>query len=436
MAAKTDGPEMGNKAQAGVAALMNKNLTLIRARLEGKLELQLLVLQYIESVTSTVSPMKRGKSKKDFACDTEAEDDSGKAEVAIKIKDSDSLGRSGRKYQAWRKGVMYEALHYMCPKTWSWTKCPTDSHEVMRQAFESGTGVSVGCLLPSDSAATTKKLEVFQALKQAYMAKGDKFKHLTFRDSMIDWSQHGEYTVRTSINNNQVAIYVKDANTKSEREVPSEFVDAKDEGVSTKDVVGNWSWQGAYLQLKSGQFMLHQLWPRSTKVLKRRVSEDLGLAMPEMLQKGADSKQKKAEPKKKAEAKKKAAKKRKEKENNQQENDEKAEGTTRVVNKKAKLTHADSDATLVLAGPTEAPSASSADGAPPSPEDAATKQMLEEKAKQLAGDDGDAEAKKQAKAGKHAGADGDDAADDEGAEEEAENGESEEPVGDSVDDQE
>ena len=259
----------------GAVGLEQKNLRIIKEKLAGKLEWQLLTISYLDDLEAqaTGTKMKRKLSKSFEEVAEEADQN------CLDIPEGVSLGRSGKKYVNWSKKMLQEMLHFAEPSVFRLAACKVDSVQLLRQLLEFGMGVRCLDKTTSDVCQVNDKKVTFEALKALYVTRGNRFKGLTIKDGMIDWCADGEFRVETEASGSDAKVTVKvtEKFTGKVAYIPEEFLASGFKGATNQDIQFNFNHADAHVSLGKDKelFNLAELFPK-TRTLKRKVSDALG----------------------------------------------------------------------------------------------------------------------------------------------------------------
>ena len=185
---------MSRESPVNITAIMKKQMSEINQRLAQNVERQLLVLSYLESLDAAPA----SKRPKRAASAMELED--GVAEDApapVTIADDATLPRQASKYAGWKKELMLELLHYVCPRSFPLHKTVCDSVSTLRQILEYAFDV---CAVEvegrkSDRPCGNNKKAVFDRLCHLHAALGSRLHSLKLVDGNVSWPESGIYTV-------------------------------------------------------------------------------------------------------------------------------------------------------------------------------------------------------------------------------------------------
>ena len=261
-----------------------RNMKLIEEKCCNNLEMQVLVLSYLDDLEASKNkvpePPKGNKNKKHQ--DAFDEDDSPET-TEIYIDPKAMLHRNNYKYSVWKKALFWELFQYCDPKRWTSARKSIDSVQLFKQCME--FGFDINCTDgKSDKAASLNKLEVFTSLKALYKASGSRFQKVDVVDGFIDWQQCGCFSIQDQRSaEDGRSVIVTDRISGKSACVPTEFLkDHPAYKFSNKDITMNYSWKEAEMYIPGGDVLtLSQLFPKITRVLKKKLSDQLGATSPE-----------------------------------------------------------------------------------------------------------------------------------------------------------
>lgn len=245
------------------------------------LEMQMLVLAYIQDVRDEKAGKKKpGKTSKGGASEHDRrlalEDDTAPSGPGFIINDSAELSGKQVKFANWKKQLVVELFSYCEPRTFSSAVVRVDSLQLAKQLLTYGWDIKVMDTAKSDKCTAWRKKDQFERMRQLYMGLGSRLRNIELVDGFVDWSRFGHYAledVQTPLGR-EVKVHDKVANKHAC--IPSEWV-AGIAGVWTlKDIVCNYSYMDAKVQLPDrGELVLASLFPKVRKQLSRRISEEL-----------------------------------------------------------------------------------------------------------------------------------------------------------------
>ena len=156
--------------------------------------------------------------------------------------------------------------------------CKVDSPTLLKQLVEYGLGVRCLQKTSSDVCVQNCKKTTFEALKRVYEERGGKFKELTINNGMVDWCISGEYSVVTLAagSPDKFRIQVTEKVSKKTTAIPQDLVGDNPSSISSQDIKDNFNAVDAYILINDDTFRLAQLFPKTSRALKRRLSEQLG----------------------------------------------------------------------------------------------------------------------------------------------------------------
>eukprot|EP00971_Amphidinium_carterae_P352469 6492610-Amphidinium_carterae.4 len=252
----------------------------IKAKLAGRLEWQLLVLENIESWEQEEKGQRPPSRKKS------AEDLDLQAIIPQRpeIAPSDKLGRSGKRYSGWLKPIMIQVLAYLEPAKFPVSQKKLDSIDIMKQVLEFSTGVRCTDAETSDHSSSIMKLATFESLLSLYMARGQMASTLVIKESQIDWTTDGIYIIDSSVAG---CLEVWSRVHKCRKRIPEEVIDGREGGLKSFTdgcIRKNFSEEDAFISMRDGkQFKLKSLYPQHIvmgRKLKKRLSDELGATAP------------------------------------------------------------------------------------------------------------------------------------------------------------
>ena len=286
------GKKSSSRAMAANALFKvnQQNMKIIIDACNGNLELQLLVLGYVQE------HRERGKNLHDCMKD-KAEKRKAKPCPAAGLADADdeaeiiipeeaTLPKNYKKYAGWNVRSLEELFQYCEPGTFSIAKRQLDSLQNARQVLEFGFGIKAGLSEGKTDAITNiekggiiRKKDCFDALRCLYLALGRRLRNLVIVEGNILWADQGIYKVERLQGSDEAPRTTVHNRFQDRRvEIPEDLV----RGMTMKElaVQQNFSIDCAYVLLPSGDSLfLESLFPRIQQVraLRRRLSDDLGV---------------------------------------------------------------------------------------------------------------------------------------------------------------
>lgn len=265
--------------QKQLQKVQNRNMEDISKVCSDDLEMQMLVLAYIQDVREEkAGKMKPGKTSKGGASEHEQrlalEDDTAPSGPSFIINDRAELSGNQVKFANCKKQLVVELFSYCEPRTFS-PAVRVDSLQLAKQLLTYGWDVEVVDATKSDTCTTRRKRDQFERMLHLYMGLGSRFRNIELVDGFVDWSRFGHYALEdVQAPLGQVKVHDKVANKHAC--IPSELV-AGIAGIwSSKDIVCNYSYMDAKVQLPDrGELVWASLFPKVRKQLSRRISEEL-----------------------------------------------------------------------------------------------------------------------------------------------------------------
>eukprot|EP00971_Amphidinium_carterae_P349831 6491249-Amphidinium_carterae.5 len=228
------------KMSKGVRKLLDENMKAISDKLKNNLEWQRLTLQNImewEDDSSGGAKIKKSKSNEDLSLEP-----AGVCQLVL--KDGETLGRSGRRYCNWSKGMLLEVLHYLEPALFPLTAKRVDSVEEAKRLLCFACEVNT-CKAKSDAAAAIEKKTVFDALRDVYVVRLCPLRHLLWRDTIVNWCSYGEFSLSTVGD----LVTVKERSSGKVATVPADIVKTLKGGVWRNGVLrSNHSYDNCHVE--------------------------------------------------------------------------------------------------------------------------------------------------------------------------------------------
>jgi hypothetical protein len=280
------------------------NLTLIARDAMGNLELQTLILGFIQDYTereqrlvlsspSTQDPQvpvslanptsyvqtsrlqKRGASQIFRVDDGTGDCQDGERPIP----------RQAKKFSGWSPKLIHEAFHFCEPKLFSLVIGNQAGKYLYRQMFERAFGLKTSDG-DSDTCKLTTKREVFTALHELYLGNGRPLRKLHYMDGgKVDWFHPASGVYFLSVENSNPILSVADYFVNDRMACRKVKIDPECTGAQTPD---------EFLQLRIGLIfsatlasimpkrgskkpapMIADMFPRIVRTLRRNMSDDL-----------------------------------------------------------------------------------------------------------------------------------------------------------------
>lgn len=256
----------------GILETSKENMKVIAEKLANNLELQGIILRTIsdyekarqqatEAGTSVAEVVKRKRTTV-----TPAVDDDAPPEVEDIV-----LRRGQTVYKNWATKLCSQLLHYLDPQVMDLqTVRRIDDLSQYQHLLQYGCDLLIWGESP-DKIGSTQKRVLFAGLKHLYQQLGSRFSDLDFQALPLGWKVVGHFKVQ--VQDGKVMVLCKRLNETIE--IPPGVIHG-DPG-PYHDVENNSSLKLATMVTRKDSYRLQNFFPRLSRSLKRRLSDELGV---------------------------------------------------------------------------------------------------------------------------------------------------------------
>jgi hypothetical protein len=269
----------------GLKMVAERQMKVITGRIENNVELQLLVISYLDDLELNRNGVP-GKGKKRKACEEnkDTHDETDADEPGFKIDKDTTLNKHCSKFYGWKRNLVVELLQYVEPSIFGkHKKVKVDSLFVMKQLLEHGFDVEAFDDKSSDKPCTLNKLHCFDNLRAVYISLGRRFRNIDLVNGFVSWSSAGFFSVEDIRTDDGRKVRIGDKITDRVAAIPTDFLSGMSPTfVFTNEHINeNWSWDKAALKFPCGRDLpLSSLFPKFRRQLGRKISEELGAVKP------------------------------------------------------------------------------------------------------------------------------------------------------------
>lgn len=258
----------------GIQETSRENMKAIQAKVAHNLELQGIILKTISDYESAQEKAKAQGSSVVEVVKRKRMNSSAPADGAAPEIEDTVLRRGQTVYKNWANKLCSQLLNYLDPEALDLqTLKRIDDLTQYQHLMQYGCDLLLGGDTPDKVGSPNKKL-LFQGLKQVYQQLGSRFNSLNFEVLPLDWQKCGHYMIQ--VNSGKVMLQCKPLGETVEI---GQNVLHGDPGPYTV-VENNSSLKLATLVTRKDSYKLQNFFPRLSRSLKRRLSDDLGVTMP------------------------------------------------------------------------------------------------------------------------------------------------------------
>lgn len=269
----------------GLQKVSDRQMKLITTKLDGNVELQLLVLTYLEDLEANRTENKSARKRKAPA-ETLEDDDIDSDAPGFTVDPTIRLNKHCAKYSGWKRQLICELLAFVEPKQFGGCKkVKLDSISVAKQLMEFAFDLVVCDEKSSDKPTDLNKKNCFQKLFAVYVSMGRRLRRVEFSNGFVDWSQNGHFSVEDARTSDGRVVRIYDKFSDKSAVVPSDLLAKQNPSFSfrNKDIQDNYAYDRAVLSFPDGQDLpLTSLFPNFKRKLTRNMSNEVGATAPKV----------------------------------------------------------------------------------------------------------------------------------------------------------
>ena len=274
-------------ATQGMVATFNAtratNMAVITQKASPNIELQFLLMSTISTYEAEQADAQRaGLMVSQHVVEQARKRRKVVAEAVVgeeEISPTETLRYGQHVYANWTKKLFVRALTYIDIHSMPPSFVKTLSHQVLKEVFEFGLGLRLHGE-NHDKATELNILNLFGLLKQFYVMNGSLWTKIQWEGTTPLWAKCGYYSVESAkCSERGVRIFVGCSQVAK----PVEFTeDIYGTDPGPFDVVSqNFSLKFAHFKTAKDTYMLMNLFPVLSRTLRRRLSEEFGVASPD-----------------------------------------------------------------------------------------------------------------------------------------------------------
>lgn len=263
-----------------------EQLRQITTELEGKIEMQSMVLKYIQTLRDAKESadsqgqkfgdllMSTRKRKRGDNTTDQLAEVGGKSATRPTIGDDKMLPRNCASYKVWGVKLLRELLAYLAPGVMTLVFLNECDKQMLQELIEYSTDIRIAGG-HSDTTGSLQKRMVFDSVAALYDKNGARLYELEDMSPWdVDWHKVGHYQaiVKKSSDGAKVLV-VKSKPLEKEVEVPSDIWEGIN--ISKVTIASNYSQYNAYITLANkDQFKVQNLFPMLGRTLRRATSDE------------------------------------------------------------------------------------------------------------------------------------------------------------------
>ena len=274
-------------ATQGMVAIFNvtsaTNMAVINKKATHNVELQLLLMSTISTYEAEQADAKRaGLMVSQHVVEQARKRRKVVAEAVVgeeEISPTETLRYGQHVYANWTKNLFVRALTYIDIHSMPPSFVKTLSHQVLKEVFEFGLGLRLHGENP-DKATELNILKLFGLLKQFYVMNGSLWTKIQWEGTTPLWAKCGYYSVESAKCSERGARIFAGCSQVAKPVEFTEDIYGTDPGPFDV-VLQNFSLKFAHFKTAKDTYMLMNLFPVLSRTLRRRLSEEFGVASPD-----------------------------------------------------------------------------------------------------------------------------------------------------------